>query len=204
VSFALNVAMVCCVGRKRTSRSVDPLRIALSTFCSPLYMIATDAFLLCREAVALRRGSLLMMVCVPLPLAAAAYRISAGATYSWFEDALLGEVWFFLAVFAVRKLCWLCMSSAFSHTPHSLPLHLSTFLTGDAALCVWCRCMEVRDRAEITRYFATTCFDFIEHAPVCEMIYSATTGYNSLVGSQMGKVAFLAAARAIPGMLPRL
>jgi len=62
--------------------------------------------------------------------------------------------------------------------------------------------MEVRDRAEITRYFATTCFDFIEHAPVCEIIYSATTGYNSLVGAQMGKVAFLAAARAIPGMLP--
>jgi hypothetical protein len=56
---------------------------------------------------------------------------------------------------------------------------------------------QLLERDEIVRFFRTTCYEFIERAPATEMVYSASTGFQGIVGLQVGKFVALVLARQI-------
>jgi len=51
--------------------------------------------------------------------------------------------------------------------------------------------LNMREQDEIVRFFKTTCYDFIEHAPKAELLYSATTGMCGIIAINLGKIAAL-------------
>lgn len=160
-SFALNMALIFFLHRGRSQKAFTPLTI-IATTLSPLYVIGIDLIKMIVYAREKRHGHI-YIVLGGCALAAVTHWLTGGQTFSWFEDAVLVDVWAFIFFFLYRKVSWFALN--------------------------------MTEKDEIVRFFKTTCYDFIEKAPIAELAYSATTGFTSIVGLQMGKVILTIASR---------